>query len=119
MKYQSNHARRHQQQQHRWSNPSADVLAANLMLVSISEDSSEDFVGFQSRYSPVTGGSGSDLSNGWGSPMTRKLSYKADLSSLAASPSSMEAMNQPEQFASNDDEQQPSQDDSWGFFMCA
>jgi len=88
-------------------NPSADVLAASLMRVSISEDS-ESFVGFQSRFSSMSTGSNV---NGWGNSMTRK-SYKTDLSLLG---SSMDAMMEAKQFPSNG----PSEDDCWGFFVCA
>jgi len=89
-------------------NPSADVLAASLMRVSISEDS-ESFVGFQSRFSSVS--TGNCNVNGWGNSMTRK-SYKTDLSLLA---SSMDAMMDVKQFPSDG----PSEDDCWGFFDCA
>jgi len=90
-------------------NPSADVLAASLMRVSISEDS-ESFVGFQSRFSPMN--TGNCNVNGWGNSMTRK-SYKTDLSLLASSMDAM--MMDVKQFPSDG----PSEDDCWGFFDCA
>ena len=93
----------------RWEHDTA-MLASSMMLVSISEDSTADQIGFKSRLCPSSNtsriGSGSSLS-GWGTATTRK-SFKMDLCALAPSeePSKMQVdQHQPHEAKNCDDQE--------------
>jgi hypothetical protein len=91
------------------------MLASSMMLVAISEESSNGDVNYKGSTGTLTSSrSSASCLSGWGNSTSRK-SYKVDLATLGE-PSSQTGKNLPpasiEISAS-----QPSSEDGWGFFV--